>query len=77
MIAFSPDSEVVARLVLASGVVPRACPPLDASDRLGQLARLLGASGVLPDGSDAVLVSSTDLPGSAPNVLGVQRVSAG
>jgi pyruvate kinase len=76
VIAFSPDADVVDRLVLASGVVPRLCPPLDASDRLGQLARLLGAARVLPEGSDAVLVSSTDLPGSAPNVLGVQRVVA-
>ncbi|HUG29228.1 MAG TPA: pyruvate kinase, partial [Candidatus Limnocylindria bacterium] len=76
VIAFSPDAAVVARLVLASGVVPRRCARLDASDRLGQLARLIGAARVLPEGSDAVLVSSTDLPGSAPNVLGVQRVVA-
>ncbi len=74
VIAFSPDPGVVARLALSSGVLPRRCPPLDGPDALAELSRLLGAAGIVPDRSDAVLVSSTDAPGTAPNVLGVRAV---
>lgn len=77
VIAFSPDPAVVARLVLASGVVPRQSAPLDEPDGLEGLARLVDAAGVLPAGSDVVLVSSTDIPGRGPELLGIHRVGEG
>jgi pyruvate kinase len=74
VIAFSPDPAVVSNLALVNGVVPRPSVVLDGSDRLGRLNRLLGEARLVGDGSTVVLVSSTATPGSAPNLLGVQRV---
>ncbi|NJD28892.1 MAG: pyruvate kinase [Chloroflexi bacterium] len=74
VIAFSPDPEVGSRLALINGVVPRLSVALDESDRLGRLNALLGEARLLGDGATVVLVSSTATPGSAPNLLGIQRV---
>jgi pyruvate kinase len=74
VIAFTPDPEVVLRLALINGVVPRLSVVLDGSDRLGGLKRLLGEVRLVGDGGTVVLVSSTATPGSAPNLLGVQHV---
>ena len=76
VIAFSPDPDVVSRLSLVHGVVPRPSAALDESDRIGQLDRLLGETRLVADGTTVVLVSSTATPGSAPNLLGVHRVGA-
>jgi pyruvate kinase len=74
VIAFSPDAAVLSRLAFVYGVVPRPSVVLDESDRLERLNRLLGEARLVGDGSTVVLVSSTSTPGSAPNLLGVQRV---
>jgi pyruvate kinase len=74
VIAFTPDPEVGSRLALINGVVPRVSVALDESDRLGRLNGLLGEARLLGDGATVVLVSSTATPGSAPNLLGIQRV---
>jgi pyruvate kinase len=74
VIAFTPDPEVVLRLALINGVVPRLSVGLDESDRLGRLNRLVSEAQLVDDGTTVVLVSSTATPGSAPNLLGVQRV---
>jgi pyruvate kinase len=76
IIAFSPDPEVGPRLALINGVVPRLSVVLDESDRIGGLKRLLSEARLVGDGATVVLVSSTATPGSAPNLLGVQRVVA-
>lgn len=76
IIAFSPDPAVVARLALVHAVVPRVCAALDGSDPIGQLDRLLGESRLVAEGTTVVLVSSTATPGSAPDLLGIHRVSA-
>jgi hypothetical protein len=65
---------VLSRLAFVYGVVPRPSVVLDESDRLERLNRLLGEARLVGDGSTVVLVSSTSTPGSAPNLLGVQRV---
>ncbi len=75
VIAFSPEPEVVSGLSLVHAIVPRLCPALDESDRIGQLDRLLGETRLVADGTTVVLVSSTATPGSAPNLLGVYRVN--
>jgi pyruvate kinase len=75
IIAFSPDPEVGPRLTLINGVVPRLSVVLDESDRIGGLNRLLGAARLVGDGATVVLVGFTATPGSAPNLLGVQRVA--
>ena len=75
VIAFSPDPDVVSGLSLVHAVVPRPCPALDESDRIGQLVRLLGETRLVAEGTTVVLVSSTATPGSAPNLLGVHRVN--
>jgi pyruvate kinase len=74
VIAFTPDPEVGARLALVNGVVPRLSVVLDESDRLGRLNRLLVEARLVGDGATVVLVSSSATPGSAPNLLAVQRV---
>jgi pyruvate kinase len=74
VIAFSPDPTVGSRLALINGVVPRLSVALDESDRLGRLNGLLGEARLLRDGATVVFVSSTATPGSAPNLLGIQRV---
>ena len=74
VIAFTPDPEVGSRLALINGVVPRLSVALDESDRLGRLNGLLGEARLLGDGATVVLVSSTATPGSAPNLLGIERV---
>jgi pyruvate kinase len=74
VIAFTPDAEVASRLALVNGVVPQLSVVLDESDRLGGLNRLLGEGRLVADGATVVLVSSTATPGSAPNLLGVQRI---
>jgi pyruvate kinase len=74
VIAFTPDPEVASRLGLVNGVVPRPSVVLDESDRLGRLNRLLGEAQLVGDGATVILVSSSATPGSAPNLLGVQRV---
>ncbi len=74
VIAFTPDPKVRSRLTLINGIVPRLSVALDESDRLGRLNGLLGEARLLGDGTTVVLVSSTATPGSAPNLLGIQRV---
>jgi pyruvate kinase len=74
IIAFTPEPEVVARLALINAVVPRLSVVIDESDRLGRLNRLVSEARLVDDGATVVLVSSTATPGSAPNLLGVQRV---
>jgi pyruvate kinase len=74
VIAFSPDPMVVSRLALLNAIVPRLSVVLDESDRLAGLHRLLSEARLVGDGASVVLVSSTATPGSAPNLLGVQRV---
>jgi pyruvate kinase len=76
IIAFSPDADVVARLALVNAVVARQCPRLEESDRIRHLDRLLAAAELVPDGTTVVFVSSTAVPGSAPNMLGIHRVAA-
>ncbi len=75
VIAFSPDPAVLSRLALVNGIVPRPSIALDGSDRLGRLTRLLGEARLVGDGATVVIVSSTATPGSAPNLLGIQRVA--
>jgi pyruvate kinase len=77
IIAFSPDPEVGRRLALINAIVPRLSVVLDESDRMGGLNRLLGEARLVRDGATVVLVSSTATPGSAPNLLAVQRVVSG
>jgi len=73
----SAVTEVVRRLALVHGVVPRPCvPPDDRSGRLGLMAWLLAETSLLPAGSSVVLVASTAEPGTAPNQLEVHRVPA-
>jgi pyruvate kinase len=74
VIAFTPDPAVRSRLALVNGVVPRLSVVLDESDLLGRLNRLLGEARLVGDGATVILASSTATPGSAPNLLGVQRV---
>ncbi len=77
IIAFSPDPHVAGRLALAYGVVARTCRPLgESTDRLAELDSLLRGSRLLPAGAAVVLVSSTGSPGSSPNLLAVQRLTA-
>jgi hypothetical protein len=66
---------VGSRLAVINGVVPRLSVALDESDRLGRLKGLLIEARLLGDGATVVLVSSTATPGSAPNLLGIQRVA--
>ena len=75
IIAFTPDPAVGSRLALVNGVVPRLSVALDESDRLGRLSELLDETRLLGDGATVVVVSSTATPGSAPNLLGIQRVT--
>jgi pyruvate kinase len=75
VIAFSPDPTVGSRLALINGVVPRLSVALDESDRLGRLKGVLIEARLLDHGATVVLVSSTATPGSAPNLLGIQRVA--
>ena len=75
IIAFSPDAETVERLALVNAVIPRPCAPLGESERVEQLLRLVGESDLVSDGTPVVLVSSTAMPGSAPNRVGVHRVA--
>jgi pyruvate kinase len=77
IIAFTPDPAVASSLALVNAVVPRQSMALDGSDRLRGLTDLLGKGGLVGDGASVVLVSSTATPGSAPNLLSVQRVAAG
>ena len=65
---------MASRLALVNGVVPRLSVVLDEADRLGALNRLLGETRLVAEGATVVVVSSTATPGSAPNLLGVQRV---
>jgi pyruvate kinase len=74
VIAFTPDPDVGSRLAVINGVVPRLSVVLDESDRLERLNRLLGEARLVAEGATVVLVSSTATPGSAPNLLGIQRV---
>ena len=74
VVAFSPDPEVVARLALVHAVVPRRCAPLDEPERMHALMQLLGNARLAAVGAAVVLVSSTATPGSAPNLLSVERV---
>ncbi len=74
VIAFSPDPEVVTRLALVHGVVPRQSAVLDVSERIGQLGVMLGESRLVAHGTTVALVSSTATPGAAPDLLGVHRV---
>ena len=75
VIAFSPDPVVVSRLALVNGVVPRPSVVLDESNRLERLNRLVAKEHLVGDGATVVFVSSTATPGSAPDLLGVQRVA--
>ena len=76
VIAFSPNPSVTARLALLHGVVPGSSPAVEETGRLERLGRLVEASGLVRDGATVVLVSTTVAGGSAPNLLGVERVSA-
>jgi pyruvate kinase len=76
VIAFTPDPAVGSRLALVNGVVPRLSVALHESDRLGRLNELLNETRLLGDGATVVVVSSTATPGSAPNLLGIERVVA-
>jgi hypothetical protein len=67
---------VGSRLALVNGVVPRLSVALHESDRLGRLNELLNETRLLGDGATVVVVSSTATPGSAPNLLGIERVVA-
>ena len=74
ILAFSPDPDVVARLVLVHGVRPRVCEPLPGADHLERLARLAGDAGIIDTGTPIVFLASTGTPGSGPTVLGVRRI---
>ena len=74
ILAFSPDPDVVARLVLVHGVRSRVCEPLSDADHLGRLARLAGDAGIIAPGTPVVFLASTGTPGSGPTVLGVRRI---
>lgn len=75
IVAFSPDSGVVARLALVHGVRPCACVPAGPEQsRLELMARQLRETGDLPAGAAVVLVASTAAPGTGPNLLEVHRV---
>lgn len=73
--AFSPDRDVVARLALVHGVVPRTCvPPSDTAARLGLMAWLMAEASPFPAGAAVVLVASTASAGSGPNLMEVHRI---
>jgi pyruvate kinase len=75
IIAFSPDAAVVRALGLVRGVEARGCVPPPAHDaRLTLMAWLLGEHGTLPAGTAVVLVASTAMPGSGPNLLELHRL---
>jgi pyruvate kinase len=75
ILAFSPDPTVVRRLALVHGVEPRTCvPPPDAAARLGLMAWLLGEETALAAGTAVVLVASTAMPGTGPNLLEIHRI---
>jgi pyruvate kinase len=76
IIAFSPDQMVTERLALIHGIVARRCAPIDEPKRLPELRALIGDGALVPDGAMVVVVSSTATPGSAPNLLGLDRVPA-
>jgi pyruvate kinase len=73
--AFSPDRDVVARLAMVHGVVPRTCvAPGDTAARLGLMAWLIAESDAIPAGAAVVLVASTAAAGTGPNLLEVHRL---
>jgi pyruvate kinase len=75
ILAFSPDAAVIRRLALVHGVHPRPCvPPSDVPGRLDLMAWLLAEDGSLPPGSLVVLVASTAMPGTGPNLLELHRI---
>ncbi|HET7027808.1 MAG TPA: pyruvate kinase [Candidatus Limnocylindrales bacterium] len=75
IVAFSPDPAVVRRLGVVHGVVSRQVAALQQSiDRVARLAELVAGTGILPPGSAVVCVASTSRPGSAPNVLSIDRL---
>ena len=74
IIAFSPDPAVVRRLALVHGVEPRGCIPSPSDDRLELLASLLADDRGLPPGGAVVLVASTAVPGTGPNLLELFRL---
>jgi pyruvate kinase len=79
IIAFTSDRAVGARLALVHGVLPFDVPlpgPDDAGQPLEFVVRQLRATGAMPPGSDAVLVASTDVPGSGPTLLELRKLSA-
>jgi pyruvate kinase len=77
ILAFSPDPHVAGRLAVAHGVFARTCPPLgESSDRIAELERLLRDARILAADASVVFVTSTGMPGSAPDVLAIRRVPA-
>jgi pyruvate kinase len=74
IVTFTPDTRVADRLALVHGVVPRTSVALDEADRLGAVHRLLAGARLVAAGSTVVLVSSSATPGSAPDLLAVQRI---
>jgi len=81
--AFSPDPAVVSRLALVHGVVPLPAQPTEPTARLALLAELVGrlaepiAHPAEPRHPAAVvLVASTSVEGSGPNLLELHRLPA-
>jgi pyruvate kinase len=77
VIAFSPDPEVVDRLTLVRGVVPRCTASLGTADPIAPLGHALDESGLVADGVTVVLVGAVATAASAPDVLAVHHVGGG
>ena len=77
ILAFASEPDVLRRLPLIHGVVPRSCvPPGDTAARLGLMAWLLGESPDVPRGSAVILVASAVAAGTGSNLLEIHRVPA-
>lgn len=75
ILAFASEPEVITRLPLLHGVIPRTCvPPGDTAARLGLMAWLLGESADVPPGAAVILVASAAAAGTGSNLMEIHRV---
>ena len=77
ILAYSPDTDVVARLSLVHGVISRSCATLTGpADRMEELGRIVDEALLVPASATVVLIASTATPGSGPTMIGIHRVPA-